>query len=393
MIVTSIRASEIQPSVTLAVNARANELQRQGLDIINLSAGEPDFDTPEFIKASAYKAIEEGFTKYTAVDGIPELKQAVIHKLKRDNQLEYSAKEIIVSNGIKHGLYNLCQAILNPGDEVIIPAPYWVSYPDLVKLADATPVFVVGDQSQDFKITPGQLEAAITSKTKLIFINSPSNPSGKAYNAQELKALAEVLKRHPHVIIATDDIYEYILWGLDQFVNIINVAPELKDRTVLFNGVSKAYAMTGWRIGYAAGPAHIIDTMKTIQSQDSGNPNSVAQKAAVTALQADKRQYQYMLDAFKERHDVLYNDLQKINGFSVTPADGTFYLFPNVSQAIRKLGIKDDVAFATYLLEQARVATVPGSGFGIEGHIRFSYAVSIDKLKEAAQRIAQICNK
>jgi len=254
MITLSKRSSSIQPSVTLAVNARATELRRQGKDIINLSVGEPDFDTPDFIKQTAIKAIEDGFTKYTAGDGIPELKQAIIHKLKRDNDLEYTPDQVIASNGAKQGLYNLCQALLNPGDEAIILAPYWVSYPAMIQLAEATPVIIEAGHDQDFKINAKQLEQAITPKTKLIFLNSPSNPTGKAYTAEELKALTEVIKKHPNIVLATDDMYEYILWGIERFINPLNVCPELKDRTVVFNGVSKAYAMTGWRIGYAAGP-------------------------------------------------------------------------------------------------------------------------------------------
>ncbi len=385
----SDRANAIQPSVTLAVNARATELRRQGKDIINLSVGEPDFDTPDFSTAAAIQAIEQGFTKYTAADGIPELKEAIINKLKRDNQLSYNPDQIIASNGVKQGLYNLCQAILNPGDEVIVAAPDWVSYPAMVLLAGAKPVVVTGNH-QDFKITPQQLEQAITANTKLFMLNSPCNPSGKAYTAEELKGLTDVLLKHPQVIIATDDIYEYIYWGAKPFANPLNVCPELTDRTVVFNGVSKAYAMTGWRIGYAAGPVEIIKTMKKIQSQSTGNPNSIAQKAAIAALKAPRESLQFMFDAFKERHDQLLADLNQLKGFKTTAADGTFYLFPDVSEAIKALGLKDDVEFATYLLEHAEVATVPGTGFDMPGHIRFSYAVNKEKLKDAVSRIAKV---
>lgn len=389
-ITVSDRANAIQPSVTLAVNARATELKREGKDIINLSVGEPDFDTPDFIKQAAIRAMEEGFTKYTAADGIPELKQAIINKLKRDNQLDYQPDQIIVSAGVKQGLYNLCQAILNPGDEVIVPSPDWVSYPAMVLLASAKPVIIKSSHQQDFKITPEQLEAAITPKTKLFILNSPSNPSGKAYQADELKALVQVLERHPQVVLATDDMYEYIYWAPEPFVNPLNVYPALADRTVVFNGVSKAYAMTGWRIGYAAGPVEIIKTMKKIQSQSSGNPNSIAQKAAIAALEAPKESLQYMYDAFKQRHDQFLADLNQLAGFNVSQADGTFYLFPDVSEAIKALGLKDDVEFATYLLEHAGVATVPGTGFDMPGHIRLSYAVSKETLRDAAQRIAKV---
>lgn len=386
----SDRTNAIQPSVTLAVNARASELKRQGKDIINLSVGEPDFDTPDFIKESAITAIKEGFTKYTAADGIPELKDAIIEKLKRDNQLSYTPEEIIVSNGVKQGLYNLCQVLLNPGDEAIVAAPDWVSYPAMILLASATPVVIESSQAQDFKITPEQLEQAITAKTKLFILNSPSNPSGKAYTAAELKALMAVLKKHPQVVLATDDMYEYIFWAEEPFVNPLNLCPELKERTVVFNGVSKAYAMTGWRIGYAAGPAIIIKGMKKIQSQSTGNPNSIAQKAAITALKTDRAQLQYMFDAFKERHDQLLADLNQLKGFKASSADGTFYLFPDVSDAIKALGLKDDVEFATYLLDHAGVATVPGTGFDMPGHIRFSYAVSSETLKTAVEKIKKV---
>lgn len=384
----SDRSRSVQPSVTMAVNARATQLRREGKDIINLSVGEPDFDTPDFIKATAIKAMQDGFTKYTATDGIPELKTAIINKFQRDNQLNYSTKEITVSNGVKHGLYNLCQALLNPGDEVIIPAPYWVSYPAMVELAAATPVCVAADDDQHFKITPQQLEAAITEKTKLLILNSPNNPSGKAYSKEELRAIGRVLLKHPRILIATDDMYEYILWTKEPFCNIVNACPELRDRTIVFNGVSKAYAMTGWRIGYAAGPEKIIDAMNTIQSQNSGSCNSMAQKAAVTALHADRRELQFMFDAFKSRHDQLLHDLNCISGFDISAADGTFYLFPNVTKAIQKLNLDDDVAFCTYLLDHAQVATVPGTGFGMPGYIRFSYAVSRSILSEASKRIS-----
>src|SRR3990167_830544 len=377
----------------MAVNARATQLRREGKDIINLSVGEPDFDTPDFIKATAIKAIQDGFTKYTATDGIPDLKTAIINKLQRDNQLTYTSNEITVSNGVKHGLYNLCQALLNPGDEVIIPAPYWVSYPAMVELASATSVYITANHQQNFKITAQQLAAAITPKTKMFILNSPNNPSGKAYSREELKTLAEVLKKHPQVIIATDDMYEYILWSMKHFCNILTACPELRNRTIVFNGVSKAYAMTGWRIGYAAGPVDIIDAMNTIQSQNSGSCNSIAQKAAVTALNTDRAQLQFMFNAFKTRHDQLLRDLKNIPGIEVGPADGTFYLFPNVEKAIKKLGLKDDVEFATYLLDHAQVATVPGTGFGMPGYIRFSYAVSHEALSKAANRIAKALQK
>lgn len=384
----SDRINRIQASVTVAVNARATQLRREGKDIINLSVGEPDFDTPDFIKQAAIKAIESGFTKYTDVDGIPELKQAIINKLERDNALSFKPEQIIVSNGVKQGLYNLCQALLNPRDEVIIPAPYWVSYPAMVELADSKPVIVVGDETH-FKITPEQLEAAITPNTRCVMLNSPSNPSGKIYTADELKALCAVLLKYPQIILATDDIYEYILWGADKFTNPLNVCPELKERTIVFNGISKAHAMTGWRIGYAAGPEDLIKAMKKIQSQSTSNPNSIAQKAAIAALSADRKTFAFMVTAFKERHDQLFTDIQKIPGFKANPADGTFYLFPNVKEAVQMRGLKDDIEFATWLLDAAQVATVPGTAFGMPNHLRFSYATSNELLKKAVQRIEQ----
>lgn len=388
--VLSERVTQIKPSATMAVDSRAKELNAQGLDIINLGVGEPDFDTPDFIKEAAIKAINEGFTKYTAVDGIPSLKDAIIHKLSVDNRLKYTRDQIIVSNGVKHSIYNLTQVLLNAGDEVIIPAPYWVSYPDMVKLAGAIPVFIPTDIKQRFKITPQQLEAAITPKTRLLMINSPSNPSGMAYTADELKSLGEVLKRHPQVVIATDDIYEYILWGMDRFVNILNVCPELNDRTVVFNGVSKAFAMTGWRIGYAAGPQAIINAMKKIQSQNTSNPNSIAQKATVTALMHDRSFFTPMLNAYKERHDLMHKTLNEIKGIHCIASDGTFYLYPNMSEAIARLGLKDDLAMTELLLEKGHVAVVPGSAFGTPGYIRISIATSMDNLQRAIDRMVPL---
>ena len=387
----SERVSQIKPSATVAINARATELRAQGHDIINLSVGEPDFDTPDFIKQAAIQAIQEGFTKYTAADGIAPLKDAIIHKLTADNQLSYESNQIIVSSGVKHALYNLIQALLNEGDEAIIPAPYWVSYPAMVRLADATPVIIEADIKQRFKITPEQLEAAITPKSRLFFLNSPSNPSGMAYTADELKALGAVLKKHPNIIIASDDIYEYILWGMDQYVSILNVCPELTDQTVVFNGVSKAYAMTGWRIGYAAGPQPIIAAMKKIQSQSTTCANSIAQKAAVAALNADKDSFfKPMLKAFKERHDLVYQALGEINRVECLESDGTFYLFPNVSQSIQHLGLENDIALAETLLDKAKVAIVPGTPFGAPGYIRLSCATSVENLTSALARMKTI---
>jgi len=363
-------------------------MRAAGKDIIGLGAGEPDFDTPDHIKAAAVKAIENGFTKYTAVDGIASLKQAVMAKFKNDNGLDYQPKQILVSCGGKQSSYNLTQALLNPGDEVIIPAPYWVSYPDMVLLADGIPVFIETTQAQHFKITPEQLRAAITAKTRLIFINSPSNPSGIAYSLDELKALGDVLAAHPDILIATDDMYEHILWRQGQFVNILNAHPGLYDRTVVMNGVSKAYSMTGWRIGYAAGPADLIEAMCTIQSQSTSNPTSISQVAAEAALTGDQRFIGEMCVEFKRRHDYVVNGLNSIGGIDCLPTDGTFYVFPNVERLIARLdGINDDLGFSEYLIEQAGVALVPGSAFGCPGHIRISIATSMANLEQALARI------
>ncbi len=383
----SNRVQKVKPSPTLAVTALAAKLRSEGHDVIGLGAGEPDFDTPEHIKKAAITAIEGGKTKYTAVDGTPELKQAIINKFSRDNDFEYNADQILVSCGGKQSFYNLCQALLNPGDEVIIPAPYWVSYPDMVLLADGTPVIVAGNQAQGFKILPEQLEQALTPNTRLFVINSPSNPTGVAYSRDELAALGEVLKQYPDVIIATDDMYEHIQFGGREFVNILNACPELYDRTMVLNGVSKAYSMTGWRIGYAAGPADLIKAMKKVQSQSTSNPTSISQAASVEALNGDQGCITEMLKAFEARHQFVVDKLNQIPGFSCLPSDGTFYSFPNVEGAIQKLGLDDDTAFGEYLLNEAGVAVVPGSAFGLEGHIRISFATSMEQLEMALERI------
>ncbi len=383
----SDRVLSIKPSPTLAVTNRAAELKAAGKDIIGLGAGEPDFDTPEHIKAAAIKAIQDGFTKYTAVDGTAGLKKAIIAKLKRDNGLDYQANQILVSCGGKQSFFNLALAFLNKGDEVIIPAPYWVSYPDMVLIADATPVCIECPQSQSYKITPAQLEAAITPKTKLLVLNSPSNPTGMVYSKEELLALAEVLRKHPHVWVATDDMYEHIIWTKEPFVNIVTVAPDLYDRTLVLNGVSKAYAMTGWRIGYAAGPAKVIGAMKNVQSQSTSNPTSVSQVAAEAALNGDQDVLKPMVAAFKERHDYVVGALNQIAGVSCSPADGAFYAFANVEGAIAKMGLKNDLEFSEVLLNTVGVAVVPGSAFGLDGHMRISYATSLKTLEDAIARI------
>jgi len=384
------RVQLVKPSPTLAVAAKAAQMKADGLDIIGLGTGEPDFDTPQPIKDAAIAAINAGFTKYTAVDGIAELKQAVRNKFKKDNQLDYQLNQILVSVGGKQSCYNLCQALLNAGDEVIIPAPYWVSYPDMVLLADGIPVILQTTSAQRYKINAAQLEEAITAKTRLIFLNSPSNPSGVAYTLDELKALGEVLKKHPQVLIATDDMYEHIIWS-QPFANILNACPELYDRTIVLNGVSKAYAMTGWRIGYAAGPATLINAMKTVQSQSTSNPCSIAQKASVAALTGSQETVQMMVDAFHKRHDYVVERLLAIPGIEVVPADGTFYIFPDVQKIIEKRGYANDVEFSEKLLQEVGIALVPGSAFGTEGCIRLSFATSMDTLRDAMDRLTKFC--
>ncbi len=383
----STRVQAIKPSPTLAVSARAAELRAEGKEIIGLGVGEPDFDTPVHIKQAAIKAIGDGFTKYTAVDGTPPLKQAIANKFKNDNGLDYTAKQILVSVGGKQSSFNLAQALLNDGDEVIIPAPYWVSYPDIVMLAGARPVIINAPISQQYKITPEQLDKAITPKTRLFIINSPSNPTGLCYTKAELTALGDVLRKHPQVLIATDDMYEHILWHAEPFCNILMACPDLYNRTIVLNGVSKAYSMTGWRIGYAAGPEKLIQAMKKIQSQSTSNPTSISQVAAEAALRGDQQCVANMVKAFKARHDFLYAGLQKISGIECLPGDGTFYSFPNVEQAMKKLGINTDVEFAEHLLQAAGIAIVPGSAFGAPSCIRLSFAVSMETLADALARL------
>jgi aspartate aminotransferase len=390
----SQRVQRIKPSPTLAVTARAAALRAAGQDIIGLGAGEPDFDTPEHIKQAARDAINSGKTKYTAVDGTVELKKAIINKFKKDNQLSYELDQILVSCGGKQSFFNMAQAFLEKGDEVVIAAPYWVSYPDMCLLADATPVIIQAGQDQAFKITAEQLEAAITEKTKVVVLNSPSNPSGKAYTRAEFVALGAVLKKHPDILIATDDMYEHILWCDEPFSNIVMACPELYDQTIVLNGVSKAYSMTGWRIGYAAGPAGLIKAMKKIQSQSTSNPTSISQYAAQAALEGDQSCIGEMLIAFKDRHDYVVEKLNAINGVSCIASDGTFYCFPDFSAILDRMdNINNDVELAEYILEKAGVALVPGSAFGLEGHMRISIATSMDNLVNAMERIANLLNE
>jgi len=382
----STRVQSIKPSPTLAVTNRAAELRAAGQDIIGLGAGEPDFDTPQHIKDAATAAIKNGFTKYTAVDGTPELKNAIINKFKNDNGLDYQANQILVSCGGKQSFFNLSLALLNAGDEVVIPAPYWVSYPDMVKMAEGVPVVIETNAAARFKITAQQLDNVITPKTKLVVLNSPSNPSGMAYTKAELSELGAVLRKYPDVLIATDDMYEHILWTEEEFNNILTVNPDLYERTIVLNGVSKAYSMTGWRIGYAAGPQPLIAAMKKIQSQSTSNPTSISQVAAQAALEGDQQCVKDMVKVFKQRHDYVVEALNEIDGIECLAGDGTFYVFPDFSGMQAKLNCDTDTDLAEKLLE-AGIALVPGSAFGTPGHMRISFATSDENLQKAIERL------
>jgi len=388
------RVLRVKPSPTLAVTALAAQLKAQGKDIIGFGAGEPDFDTPDHIKEAAIKAIRDGFTKYTEVAGTQELRNAIVAKFKRENNLEYTPNQILVSAGAKHSIYNLAQALLNPGDEVIIPAPYWVSYPDMVMLADGVPVVISSGLKQGFKITPKQLKSSITPMTRLIIINSPSNPTGVAYKRSELAALGDILRQYPKIMIASDDIYEHILLTDEPFINILNVCPDLYDRVIVINGVSKAYSMTGWRIGYAAGPVKLINAMKNIQSQSTSNPTSISQVAAQAALQGDQTFIHTMNKAFKERHEYVVDTLNEMNGVNCLPSQGAFYAFPYMQEAIDRLdNVDNDVEFGEYLINEIGVALVPGSAFGAPGYMRLSFATSMDNLKDGLQRMTKLLGK
>lgn len=384
----SNRATAIKPSATLAVGAKASALKAKGLDIISLALGEPDFPTPQHVKEAGVNAINSNKSYYTPVDGTPSLKQAIIEKFKRDNQLTYDASQIIVSTGAKQALYNAFQVVLNPEDEIIIPAPYWVSYIDIATLCEAKSVVIDTTPEQDYKITAAQLEAAITPHTKALLLNSPSNPTGMVYSKNELTAIADVLLKYPDITIISDDIYEQLYWANEPFYNIVMACPELYDRTIVINGVSKAYAMTGWRIGYAAGPTHVIKAMTTLQSQSTSNASAVAQYAAESALRGSQDCVHTMNQEYQKRQKLLLNGINQIPGLSCRPTQGAFYLFVNAENAIKQLGLADDLAFADYLLEKANIAVVPGSAFGAANHIRLSYASHEDILKQALTRLA-----
>jgi aspartate aminotransferase len=370
------------------MTARAAKLKAEGKDIIGLAAGEPDFDTPTHIADAGVDAIRKGITRYTAVDGTAELKDAIIAKFKRDNALTYERSQILVSSGAKQTCFNACAALLDPGDECVIPAPYWVSYPDMALLADGVPVSVYAGPSQGYKITAAQLAAAITPRTKLFIINSPNNPTGAAYSNAELQAIGQVLAKHPQIVIASDEMYEHIYWAPEPFTSFAQANPHLYDRTLTINGVSKAYAMTGWRIGYCGGPKEIIAAMSTVQGQSTSNASSISQRASTVALNADQSCVAEMNKAFEARHDYVVAALNAIPGISCLPAAGTFYAFANVEAAMHSLGLKDDNEFAEFLLANAGVAVVPGSGFGAPNHMRISFACSMETLKDALNRIS-----
>ncbi len=386
----SERVQRIKTSPTLAMATKAAALKKQGINVIDLSTGEPDFDTPEHIKQAAISAINSGFTKYTAIGGVLELREVIVRKFNQDNQLNYGPNQILVSSGGKQSFYNLAAALLNPGDEVIIPAPYWVSFPDMVLANDAKPVTIFAGIDNHFKITATQLENAITPKTRLLVLNSPCNPTGAAYTRTELAALRQILVKYPQIIIATDDMYEKIFWGSKPFCNILMACPDLYDRTIVLHGVSKTYAMTGWRIGFAAGPVKLIQAMTTIQSQSTSNPCSISQMAAKAALTSEQDCVRIMVTAFKKRHDYFIPALNSIDGIQCRPAEGAFYAFPKVEGLMQRLGLKNDVALADFLLMEAAVAVVPGTPFGAPGYIRLSFATGLDNLQETIKRLQAI---
>ena len=389
----SNRVQQIQPSATLAITAKAAEMRAAGRSVISLSVGEPDFETPEAAREAGIAAINSGFTRYTAVAGIPELRRAIAEKFKRDNHLDYDANDILVSSGGKQCIYNLLMAVINPGDQAIIPAPYWVSYPDMVKLAEGEPVIVETSAAADFKITAAQLESVLTPACKVLFLNSPSNPTGMAYSADELRAIGDVVRNVPNLIVATDDMYEKIIFDGKTFATFAEINPDLKEQTVTLNGVSKAYCMTGWRIGFCGGPADLIKAMTKIQGQSTSNPNAIAQKAALAALTGPTDALQTMVATYQTRRSWLVEAINAIPGMHAITPDGAFYVFPSISGWLGKTTadgrtLDDDVVVCEWLLEEAGVALVPGTAFGSPGHVRFSYAVSQATLEDAVRRIA-----
>ena len=386
-VTVSERMGRVMPSATSAMMGLAAELREAGRDVISLGAGEPDFDTPDHIKNAAVAAIRGGQTKYTPIDGTSHIKAAIQRKFERDNQLTYAADQILVSVGAKHTLFNACMGILSQGDEAIIPAPYWVSYPDMVRIAEGVPVVIQTGIEEGFKVTPEKLAATITDRTRLLFLNSPSNPTGSCYSRDELIALGEVLARYPNIIVLADDIYEHIYWADESFCSLATACPELYDQVVTINGVSKCYAMTGWRIGYAGGPKEVIKAMKTIQSQITSNPCSISQVAAAAALDGDQSCVGEMVQAYKARSDYVVRALNEIPGFECREGDGAFYAFPRVTDALAAHGLETDADLVKRVLESGDVVMVPGTPFGAPGYVRISFACSLEHLEDAIGRI------
>ena len=384
------RINSVKPSATITISAKAMELRAKGIDVISLSQGEPDFDTPKHIKDAAIQAINDGKTKYTPVDGTPEIKEAIINKFKRDNNLDYSPENILVSTGAKQTLFNLFQSVLEEGSEAIIISPYWVSYPDMVILAGAKPIIVDTLQKNNFDLDLDHLRDALSDKTRLIVLNSPSNPTGVTFTRKQYQGMGNILKDYPNVLIATDDMYEHIYWGNEKFCSFAEACPGLFDRTITINGVSKAYAMTGWRIGYCGGPSDVVKAMKKIQGQSTSNASSISQVAATAALNGPHDEVISMVKEYKNRHEYLCEALNSLAGFNAVPGTGAFYLFPNINGAIESLGMNDDLEFSEYLLENAGVAVVPGTAFGAKGYIRISYATSMVALEKAISRIKKV---
>ena len=384
------RINSVKPSATITISAKAMELRAKGIDVISLSQGEPDFDTPKHIKDVAIQAINDGKTKYTPVDGTPEIKEAIINKFKRDNNLDYSPENILVSTGAKQTLFNLFQSVLEEGSEAIIISPYWVSYPDMVILAGAKPIIVDTLQKNNFDLDLDHLRDALSDKTRLIVLNSPSNPTGVTFTRKQYQGMGNILKDYPNVLIATDDMYEHIYWGNEKFCSFAEACPGLFDRTITINGVSKAYAMTGWRIGYCGGPSDVVKAMKKIQGQSTSNASSISQVAATAALNGPHDEVISMVKEYKNRHEYLCEALNSLDGFNAVPGTGAFYLFPNINGAIESLGMNDDLEFSEYLLENAGVAVVPGTAFGAKGYIRISYATSMVALEKAISRIKKV---
>ena len=384
------RINSVKPSATITISAKAMELRAQGVDVISLSQGEPDFDTPKHIKDAAIQAINDGKTKYTSVDGTPEIKEAIINKFKRDNNLDYKPDNILVSTGAKQTLFNLFQSVLEEGNEAIVISPYWVSYPDMVILAGAKPIIVDTLQKNNFDLDLDLLREALSDNTRLIILNSPSNPTGVTFTREQYQGMGNILKDYPNVLIATDDMYEHIYWGNEKFCSFAEACPDLFDRTITVNGVSKAYAMTGWRIGYCGGPTDVVRAMKKIQGQSTSNASSISQVAATAALNGSHDEVLHMVKEYRNRHQYLCEALNSLDGFKAVPGTGAFYLFPNINEAIEALGMKDDLEFSEYLLETAGVAVVPGTAFGAKGYIRISYATSMDALEESISRIKKV---